>query len=203
MKQHRITLMIAIVAGLLSVARLIDSPPVVAQNPNPGSAPVNIVSPLPLPVTDTGLVPTKPSDVVTLRGSSPPTFCMGTGPTRTSIIETRILSDGTTQPFQIPNGEVLVVTGIDWTSFRTPPLTVPGIVELAVFLGSSPVFTDTSIIGAGTLGTNTFFPQGVSFGGKSSAVPNLIVKPDTQLCSTNDNSSSSGVLVHGFLTLDR
>ena len=40
-------------ASLISVGVLINSEQGVAQNPNPGSAPVNIVSPLPLPVTGT------------------------------------------------------------------------------------------------------------------------------------------------------
>jgi hypothetical protein len=55
MRVHRNVLVtVAGLAGLAILGALMPSPHAEAQNPVPGSAPVNIVSPLPLPVTVTG-----------------------------------------------------------------------------------------------------------------------------------------------------
>src|SRR5262245_58718870 len=48
-KQFLVAAMFAVLA--VAVTSLMNSRQAVAQNPNPGSAPVNIVAPLPLPVT--------------------------------------------------------------------------------------------------------------------------------------------------------
>jgi hypothetical protein len=145
-----------IVAGVLVVLALLTvtkSRQAIAQgNPNAPSAPVNIVAPLPLPITNTGVVPAKPSDIVTLTSTTTFTSCTGTSNTP-NIISIQIV-DGSRQPFTIPTGQVLVVTGIDWGVFVTPALTVPGTTQFVVQIGPSPefrpaVFMDFATIGAG------------------------------------------------------
>jgi hypothetical protein len=54
MRVQNVLVTAAGLAGLAFLGALMPSPQAEAQNPNPGSAPVNIVSPLPLPVQITG-----------------------------------------------------------------------------------------------------------------------------------------------------
>jgi hypothetical protein len=143
------------------------------------------------------LAPSKPSQIVTLTYDG---FCAG-GTSLDNIIGIRIMPDGTTQPFTIPPGQVLVVTGIDWSAYRCPPSTAPGTVLMYVFLGATGrvAFADTAVIGAGATPTSA-----CSIGGKASIVPNLVVKPGIELCAGFDNQGFSGspAIVHGFLTSD-
>lgn len=144
------------------------------------------------------LEPTKPSQMVVLTYSD---FCTETT-SLANIIDTQILPNGTTQPFTIPAGQVLVVTGFDWSAYRCPALAAPGTVDVYMFLGATGrvVFNDTAVIGAGTPPTSS-----CSTGGKASVVPNLIVKPGVELCAGFDNQTFGGApaIVHGFLTKDK
>jgi hypothetical protein len=54
MRIQNVLVTTAALAGLAFVGSLMTPPQAVAQNPSPGSAPVNIVSPLPLPVSISG-----------------------------------------------------------------------------------------------------------------------------------------------------
>ena len=51
MKQHRVLPIVVLVVVALNVIGLLKSGNAIAQNPHPGSAPVNIVAPLPLPIS--------------------------------------------------------------------------------------------------------------------------------------------------------
>lgn len=59
------------------------------------------------------LGPTKASQLVTLTSSQSGPNCPGTSGTA-RVFDQRVNSDGTVKPFTIPNGMVLVVTGLDW-----------------------------------------------------------------------------------------
>lgn len=107
---------VALLLGVIGVLTLMFSRTGEAQV---GSTPVRVDTPLTVTVTNpsgggtgsSGLGPTKASDLVTLRSSG--AVCSALHP---SILrfDTQQNSDGTTAPFTIPTGSVLVVTGIDF-----------------------------------------------------------------------------------------
>lgn len=160
----------------------------------PATQSVNVQN---FPPSAAPLAPSKPSQIVTLTYDN---FCAGTT-SLVNVIDTQIMPDGTTQPFTIPQGRVLVVTGLDWSASRCPPLSAPGTVGVYVFLGATGrvAFNDYATIGAGTSPGSS-----CSTGGKASVVPNLVVKPGTELCAGYDNTTFGGApgIVHGFLADD-
>lgn len=58
--------------------------------------------------------PTRASDVVTLATAFPPTACPASA--TALLFDTRIRSDGSREPFTIPAGKMLIVTGLDYVS---------------------------------------------------------------------------------------
>ena len=143
------------------------------------------------------LEPRTASDLVTLLGGAPATGgCTGVE----RPVDRRALADGSTGPFTVPAGKVLVLTGVEWFSAGTGP-------------GRSVVLT---VLHRTPLGAQALFmshalstPAGVGYAGEQSAIPRVVVKPGVPLCVTEriDNQPAAGslpgaVILHGFLTDD-
>ena len=143
---------------------------------------------LPSPGRAGTLAPKKPSDVLTLRSSG--ASCSFPG---TRKLDSRVLPDGTLVPYTIPDGQVLVVTGAEWTLQDASPL---GTIQLFLYTqssGPSPV---------------AFFTDGISttdtFAQRSSIVPQAITRPSAGLCAgANVVVDTLIPVVHGFLAKDR
>ena len=143
------------------------------------------------------LGPRTASDLVTLLGGAPATGgCTGAE----RPIDRRTLADGSTGPFTIPAGKVLVLTGVEWFSTGTGT----GRSVLLTVLHRTP-------LGAQTLFTSHALstPAGAGYAGEQSAIPRVVVKPGVPLCVTQyiDNEPDGGslpgaVILHGFLTDD-
>jgi hypothetical protein len=136
------------------------------------------------------VAPAKPSQIVALISSGGAPACPHAG----KQIDSQIEPDGSFQPFSIPTGQVLVVTGFDWTVFG---LLASQTARVELVLESTnaadAVFQDGAI--ADFLGT----------AGKAAAVPNVIVKPvpGAVFCLSPDGGTLGSSVVHGFLTKDK
>ena len=136
------------------------------------------------------LAPKKPSDVLTLRSSG--AGCPFPG---TRKLDSRVLPDGTLVPYTIPDGQVLVVTGAEWSLQDASPRQL-GSVQLFLYTQTSspsPVafFTD----GISTTDTGAY---------RTSVVPQAITRPTEGLCAgANVVEDTLLVVVHGFLAKDR
>jgi hypothetical protein len=143
------------------------------------------------------LAPRPASDLVTLLGGAPATGgCTGAE----RPIDRRALGDGSTGPFAVPAGKVLVLTGVEWFSTETGT----GRSVLLTVLHRTP-------LGAQTLFTSHALstPTGAGYAGAQSTIPRVVVKPGVPLCVTQyiDNQPAGGslpgsVILHGFLTDD-
>lgn len=133
------------------------------------------------------LGPRKPSDLVTLitNGStcSPISFLR---------MDTQIHADGTSSPFSIPAGEVLVLTGVDWDEGGASG----GVDNLVLALLGADY--SVAAISTGPIGAN-------GYGGASTPLSGIVVKPGTSICVTlnSPNTFNSYPVVHGFLTADK
>jgi len=166
----------------------------VAQNPNPGSAPVHIVSPLPLPVSvqAEGLGPQKASDLVTVQTGT--TNCSG-GFTGARRVDARVMSDGTQAAFTLPPGRVLVITNLEFDLLSVASRNIQ--VRLGVPCGAgcmrpivdNIVSTDTR----GQGGTNVTLTNGIA------------IKSGVELCVADINQSSPNAFVnlHGYFADDK
>jgi len=130
-----------------------------------------------------GLGPGKASDVVTLiNGAGDP--CVVTG----GALDFRVTPSGTSQPFSVPAKQVLVVTGIDFTTATT------NATDVELFVEKAP-------------NTLQVFLTTVTTGGGSAPIPNAVVGPGASLCvrGTLRAGGDSHVLavVHGFLAKDK
>src|SRR5262245_53411806 len=96
-----VVLTAATFAGLSMLAHLIPTPKAAAQNPHPGSAPVNIVAPLPLPVRDI----TNISEPFTFKRDV--IFSVGSSETIQGL-------------FDVPAGKRLIITHISAAGFFPP-----------------------------------------------------------------------------------
>ena len=143
------------------------------------------------------LGPRMASDLVTLLGGAPATSGCSAAE---RPIDRRTLADGSTGPFTVPAGKVLVLTGIEWSSAGTGT-------------GRSVVVT---VLHRTPLGAQTLFmshalstPTGTGHAGAQSAIPHVVVKPGVPLCVTQyiDSQPAGGslpgaVILHGFLADD-
>ena len=136
------------------------------------------------------VAPAKPSQIVALISSGGAPAC----PLAGKKIDSQIEPDGSFQPFSVPTGQVLVVTGFDWT---VDGLLASQTAKVALLLESAsaadPVFQDGAI--ADFLGTAW----------KGAAVPNVIVKPvpGAVFCVSSAGGTLGYSVVHGFLTKDK
>ena len=123
-------------------------------------------------------------DLMILLGGAPATGgCAGTE----RPIDRRTLGDGSTGPFTVPAGKVLVLTGVEWFSTGTGT----GRSVLLTVLHRTP-------LGAQTLFTShaQSTPTGAGYAGEQSAIPHVVVKPGVPLCVTQyiDNQPAGGSL---------
>jgi hypothetical protein len=136
------------------------------------------------------VAPAKPSQIVALISSGGAPAC----PLAGKKIDSQIEPDGSFQPFSVPTGQVLVVTGFDWT---VSGLLASQTAKVALLLESASaaeaVFQDGAI--ADFSGTAW----------KGAAVPNVIVKPvsGAVFCLSSAGGTLGYSVVHGFLTKDK
>jgi len=143
------------------------------------------------------LAPRTASDLVTLLGGAPATGgCTGAE----RPIDRRTLADGSTGPFAVPAGKVLVLTGIEWFSTETGTgRSVLLTVLHRTSLGAQALFTSHALS----------TPTGAGYAGGQSAIPLVVVEPGVPLCVTQyiDNQPAGGslpgsVILHGCLADD-
>ena len=108
------------------------------------------------------------------------------------------MPDGTSQPFTIPAGQVLVLTGVEWFAANVGSgRSVLQEVVLRTAAGPEVVYRShavASVIGAG-------------YAGQQSLMPKVVVKGGVSLCNAEyiDNVATlpGPATLHGFLTKDR
>lgn len=76
------------------------------------------------PISAEVVAPDKPSQIVHLRGG-PGSGTNCTPFVGSTLLDHQLLPDGTTVPFTIPPGRVLVLTGVSWNLFGAPPTRGP------------------------------------------------------------------------------
>ena len=141
------------------------------------------------------LAPTKASQIVVLTAASTP---CAADPDATAV-NVRNLPDGTTAPFTIPPGQVLVVTGI---AYRVSGGLANEAKNVLLFTAKLPfasvLFFSGVITGDTALGR---------LGGGSASIPNAIVKAGTEICvqasEINGAAAEVGAVVYGFLAKDK
>ncbi len=134
------------------------------------------------------LAPRKPSQSITLLTSGVSAPCGGTA--LDALVDTEILSDGTTAPFTIPSGMVLVIDGLSWAaSSGTPDRLIGILIDIGGDLPNAP-WNDSAISDSlGDAGHDVF-------------VPNIPIKSGVSLCLHAGGTLTRGI-VHGFLTKDK
>lgn len=133
------------------------------------------------------LAPTKASQSVVLRTSGVSAPCGGG--TLNAVIDTRIMPDGSTAPFTIPLGQVLVVDGLSWAaSSGTADRLIGILIDIGGDLPNAP-WNDSAISDSlGDAGHDVF-------------VPNIPIKSGATPCLHTGGTLTRGI-VHGFLTRD-
>jgi hypothetical protein len=133
------------------------------------------------------LAPSKPSQSVVLRTNGVSTGCGGTS--LDAVIDTQILSDGSTAPFTIPPGDVLVLDGIAWAASSGMAGRLIGIlIDINGDLINAP-WNDSAIADSlGDVGHDVF-------------IPNIPIKSGVTPCLHSGGTITRGI-VHGFLTRD-
>jgi hypothetical protein len=141
--------------------------------------------------------PTNPSEIVTLRGSGAGGGVGGCAGSETNF-DTQVMPDGTTQPFTIRSGEVLILTGVEWfaASLGTGRSVVQEVV-LRTGAGPEAVYRSHSVSSS----------TGPGYAGQQSLIPRVVVKPGVSLCNAQfiDNVATlpGPATLHGFLTKDK
>ena len=165
-----------------------------AQGPTStkGPTPVQVVN-TPLEVTGF-LGPVKASDLVTLTSSG--AFCSAGHPA-VRRFDVQNNGDGTTTPFVIPAGQVLVVTGIDFRQGRTDG---PGQQE-ELFLFASSLISDSLSNMADLMAAPG---SSDSRAGLSAAITGVIIKSTAIPCwQVNSlNIGTARAVLHGYLAPD-
>ncbi len=133
------------------------------------------------------LVPTKPSQVVTLATSGLACPPLGGG----QVFDVRVGSDGSETPFSIPEGQVLVITGIDW-SILLPASAGETVVA---FLRTPPSPSAAPIVWR-----DAALADADGRAGGSALIPNVVVKPGVPVCLFPGGAIGN---LHGFLAKDK
>ena len=136
------------------------------------------------------LAPSKPSQMVDLSnaaGPIKPTSCSCLALTGATV-DIRINPDGTTTPgFTIPDGNVLVLTGMTWI---TSGVLSPGDASyMSLCLGGTEIWRDQTVSGAN------------AYNGRSLDLPNVVIKSGQTLCAGGPAGFATSV--SGFLTKDK
>jgi hypothetical protein len=148
--------------------------------------------------------PSRPSRLVTVQANAP---CPGLGGSLS--FNATVLSDGSTQPFSIPPGEVLVITALDWYIAGAAPLS--NLLTAVEIVSPPPAGTSDPFVSVGAMDSS-------GNGGMTAVLPNgLVVKSGTPLCFGAEFtpltaaspppmpvcSGCARVELHGYLTADR
>jgi hypothetical protein len=138
------------------------------------------------------LVPTKPSQLVTIRSSG---RTCGTSPWL--ALDQQVNQDGTLSSFSIPSGMVLVVTSVDWRQGNTGAPYVNE--EFFLFPSEANIAVNYAIVDSIGLGSAN------GRAGASIVVTGVAIKAGTPCWGVNNISlqGSADALVHGFLTKDK
>jgi hypothetical protein len=145
-----------------------------------------------VPAAAQGLAPKKAGDLVTLV-HTPGSNC-GQSFQNGIPITTRILPDGTSVPFAIPEGQVLVLTGISWNlqgpfGFNAAFLTL--------FLHVEAVPLSVRIFHIGET------PDGPISAAGSTDIPNIVMGSAATPCVLSTASTLLATTLHGFLAPDK
>lgn len=142
------------------------------------------------------LAPQRASDLVTLN-INPSERCDDGQGFRMNI---RILSDGFTEPFSIPQGQVFVIT--DWQWFSSAVIGPNAFEGVALTIETVQSGKRT----VGVAGNTTPGAQGIANGvtGSSASIVNLVaVKPVAHICVVGATNPNPFAVVHGFLAPDQ
>jgi hypothetical protein len=141
--------------------------------------------------------PNGPSDLVTLVSDA--TLCPSQFHNR---LGNRVLSNGSTVPFSIPNGSVLVITSWQWGPVFTREANHWESVELTLQTSGGGIAV------VGSAGNATPGAQANSlnnqFTGHNASIEGMIaVKPGVTVCIGSSSDVRAPGIVHGFLMQDR
>jgi hypothetical protein len=142
------------------------------------------------------LAPQNPSDLVTLKISNMGEHCSGNQGFK---MNRRVFSDGSTDTFSIPDGQVLVITDFQWG-----PTFVGANNFESVALTIETVFYGQTAVGVG--GNNSPGAAGGANGlaGSGASIQNLVaVKPGVSICVNGGIQPNPFAIVHGFLAIDQ
>lgn len=144
--------------------------------------------------TDAGvLAPSKPSQVVTVTGDTATSASCPSGVVKGKMIDTQRNSDGTITPFNVPMGEVFVVTSWEWTG--------AGAVSSSITMAL--VLVDSSSTFLGSFSQATASSDSSGNGGGTVDIPSgFVVKSGISMCYAGGGASAS-VIVHGFFAKDK
>lgn len=134
------------------------------------------------------LAATRASQLVTLRPIPGAACAVGSG----FLLDARILPDGSYEPFAIPNGQVLVLTGISWSTIGA--VGEDSEISLRINPSGALVFHATAIV------------DSLNNGSGNVAVPGIVVRSGSQLCFENTSGAPAMIFdatAHGFLAADR
>jgi hypothetical protein len=141
------------------------------------------------------LAPQRASDLVTLN-INPAERCDDGEGFRMNI---RVLSNGFTEPFSIPAGQVFVIT--DWQWFSSAIIGANAFEGVALVIETVQSGKHT----VGVAGNNTPGAAGAANGvtGSSASIVNLVaVKPVAHICVVGTANPNPFAIVHGFLAPD-
>jgi hypothetical protein len=143
------------------------------------------------------LAPSKPSQLVTLaRDFFPPANHFCAAPLSEFFkIDAQVNADGSVTAFSIPEGMVLVVTGLEWLEAGGTADVDRLVVDLQP--AGAPTAYRSVAFGTGVVGTT-------SGGGSISFQPGIAVNPGSDLCvGVLRPGALHVVTVHGYLTKDK
>ena len=145
-------------------------------------------------VANTPLAPEKPSDLVVLTSVGSSGVC---NPSANTIrVDSQILPDGTQQPFVIPEGDVLILTGISVRHRYPNALATAQAVRYLLRIDGGPVILEDSVLmGPGLEGTAV-----IPVGAKTLSLPMIPIAAGVALCVTGLDSSPGPVRIYGFVT---
>jgi hypothetical protein len=139
------------------------------------------------------LAPSKPSQVVTLTGAVGVSAACPSGVVAGRMVDTQHNPDGTSVPFNVPVGDVFVVTSWEWSGAGSASSTI----------GMGLVLVDSAATFLGTFSKGSAASDSAGFGGGTVVIPSgFVVNSGISMCYAGGGASAS-VIVHGFFAKDR
>lgn len=140
------------------------------------------------PAAAAPLAPKKASQLVRLRALGLPACNVGGG-VSASTLE---FADGTTAPYAVPAGQVLVVTGMSWAlTGANPAESTTASVAIVVGGLQRTAFVDAAL------------SDGTGFVSGKATIPDFAVKPGIEICVVPGSGAVSYATVYGFFTKDK